>query len=63
VLILEVGSICEEGSTTEVLNPPGTTTRSAAWEEPQLFSEEIRSCFRPLRPMTAHGNRIGEKGR
>ena len=26
----------------------------AAWEEPQLFSEEIRAAFRPLRQMTAH---------
>jgi hypothetical protein len=21
----------------------------AAWEEPQLFAEEMRACFRPLR--------------
>jgi pimeloyl-ACP methyl ester carboxylesterase len=26
----------------------------AAWEEPQLFSEEIRAGFRPLRQMSAH---------
>jgi pimeloyl-ACP methyl ester carboxylesterase len=26
----------------------------AAWEEPQLFSEEVRAAFRPLRQMTAH---------
>jgi pimeloyl-ACP methyl ester carboxylesterase len=26
----------------------------AAWEEPQLFSEQIRAGFRPLRQMTAH---------
>jgi pimeloyl-ACP methyl ester carboxylesterase len=26
----------------------------AAWEEPQLFSEELRAAFRPLREITAH---------
>jgi pimeloyl-ACP methyl ester carboxylesterase len=26
----------------------------AAWEEPQLFSEEVRAAFRPLRDLTAH---------
>ena len=24
----------------------------AAWEEPQLFSEEVRAALRPLREMT-----------
>lgn len=27
----------------------------AAWEEPQLFSEQIRAGFRPLRQLTPHG--------
>jgi pimeloyl-ACP methyl ester carboxylesterase len=29
----------------------------AAWEEPQLFSEEIRAAFRPLRDMTGTGRK------
>ena len=29
----------------------------AAWEEPHLFSEELRAGFRPLRSMTAHQGR------
>jgi pimeloyl-ACP methyl ester carboxylesterase len=28
----------------------------AAWEEPQLFSEEVRAAFRPLREMTGQGS-------
>ena len=33
----------------------------AAREEPQLFSEEIRAAFRPLRQMTAHQGSNGPR--
>ncbi|MBV9413368.1 MAG: epoxide hydrolase [Solirubrobacterales bacterium] len=30
----------------------------AAWEEPQLFTEEVRAAFRPLHEMTASAGRV-----
>jgi hypothetical protein len=30
-------------------NKPGRGGHFAAWEEPQLFTEELRAAFRPLR--------------
>jgi pimeloyl-ACP methyl ester carboxylesterase len=44
-------------------NEAGKGGHFAAWEEPELFSEEIRAGFRPLRELTAHqggGLRRGE---
>jgi hypothetical protein len=32
-----------------LLDSPSPSGHFAAWEQPQLFSEEIRAAFKPLR--------------